>query len=138
MPSPAPFFAHGRVLCTTNGHAQTIAAVADIASDTLSDLLRAPFFDLARQERVGYGRTGRANKIHYAPAYLGDHGVRRCKTPHGYNRLAGDGFDVVHRFFQGSFPNETRHAHFVLVVVYIDIPEIGQFSQHFEYFPTFG
>ncbi len=69
MPSLSPFLSHGGVLRAPDRCTRLIADVADVAPDTLSDLIIPALVDLPRNEWIGNGRSCCSNQVDDALAH---------------------------------------------------------------------
>ncbi|MCY1250157.1 hypothetical protein D9M72_637660 [compost metagenome] len=81
---------------------------ADVAADTLADLLDAALPDLVRQERIGDRGTRAADQVENAPTNLGDHRVRRRETADADDRLVRHPLHEIDYRLMAAFAGETR------------------------------
>ena len=88
MPAAAKLLHHGRVLRAADGGVGHFTRNADIAADTLADVVDPAFSDLVRQKGVGDGGPRRADQVHHPALDLGNHGVWRGEAPNPNHGLA--------------------------------------------------
>ena len=129
VPVPAPFFAGGRVLRAAHRDAVVPAGDADVAADALANLVFAALVDLARQKRVGDGRTRAADKIQDAAFDLRHHDVRRGEAADADHRLLGDLLDEVDDGFVAALGCEARRRAIGGTRIHLHVPEIGNLAE---------
>ena len=103
MPALAPFFPHRGVLRAAQTDAFVIGRAANVAADTLADLVRAPLADFGGQEGVGNRGARRTDEILDPTFDLGYHAIRRGKAPNRDDRLARQPFDKANVIFLEAF-----------------------------------
>ena len=124
MPAPAPFLPHGRVLGAADGRHGEIARDADVAADTLADVLEAPLGHLSREEGVGDGGPRAADQIDDALLDDGDHAVRRRIAADADDRLRGELLDAFDEGFLPSLLAEAGRLAVVLPAGEANVPEV--------------
>src|SRR5512147_141261 len=81
VPSPAPLFAHRRVLGATQVRRRVVARHAHVAPDALADIVDPAFLDLLRKKWIGNRRPSSADEIEDSAPNLRNHRVWRRKAP---------------------------------------------------------
>src|SRR4051812_46013310 len=99
MPSPAPLLTHRWVLRTSKISHSEVTRYADIASDTLANIVVSSLFNFFWQKRIGDRGARRPNHIEYFPADKSCHGVWRGEPAHAYDRLCRDRLYAHHKGF---------------------------------------
>ena len=131
VPAAAPLLARGRILGAAHGHGHEVRRDADVAADTLADVVDAPLLDLLGKEGVGDRWPGGADEVRPAAPDQAHHAVDRRVATHRHHGLARHLLHPGRVVLLEPLLGKAGGLAVVFPLTQVDIPEIRQVGQQF-------
>src|SRR6185437_752479 len=132
MPAAAPFLTHSWILCAAEVGRGIVARHANVAADAFANVVDPSLLDLLREERISDRRPRCTDEIEHAALNLRNHRVGRGEAANADNRLCRQLLDEASILLLESFLGEARSLTVVGPVGNVDVPQVGQLSEHLD------